>query len=120
MIKKELKELIEKNALALATVDESDNPHCIAVADVKVISENQILIGNNYMIQTIKNIQQNNFVSLAVWNKDWEDNCIGYGLKGTAEYFTSGKWVEMVKEIHKGFSPKGAIVVNIKEIKKLA
>jgi predicted pyridoxine 5'-phosphate oxidase superfamily flavin-nucleotide-binding protein len=119
-INKELKRLIEENALAFATVDENGNPHCIAVGDVKVVSKNKILVGDNYMIKTIKNIKRNNNVTLAVWSRNWEENCIGYELSGTAEYFTSGKWHKMVKEIHKGFPAKGAILITIKKIKKLA
>lgn len=118
-INNELKQLIEENALAFATINESGNPHCIAVADVKVISKNQILIGDNYLIETIKNINKNSNVALTVWNRNWEENCIGYELKGIAKYFKEGKWKEMVKKIHKGFSPKGAILVTINKIKKL-
>ena len=51
---KELKKLIEENALAFATVDENGNPHCIAVGFIKVISKNQILVADNYMVETKK------------------------------------------------------------------
>jgi predicted pyridoxine 5'-phosphate oxidase superfamily flavin-nucleotide-binding protein len=59
-------------------VDENGNPHCIAVVFVKVVSKNQILVTDNYMVQTTKNIQRNPSVALTVWNKDWKENCIGY------------------------------------------
>lgn len=120
VINKELKQLIEENALALATVDEANNPHCIAVADVKVVSKNQILIGDNYLVETIKNIHRNPNIAIAVWSKNWKKNCIGYELKGTVKYFKTGRWHEMVKKIHKGFPAKGAILVTIKKVKKLA
>lgn len=122
VINEELKKLIEENALAFATVDENGNPHCIAVGDVKVVSENQILITDNYMIETRKNIQQNPNVALSVWNKAWKENCVGYELGGTAEYFTEGKWYELIKQIpeNKGEPCKGAILVTINKIKKLA
>ena len=48
-----------RNALAFAIIDENGNPHCIAVGFVKVVSENQILITDNYMVETRRNIQQN-------------------------------------------------------------
>ncbi len=120
MINTELKKLIEENALAFATVDEYGNPHCIAVADVKVISKNQMLVGDNYLIETIKNIDRNPNTAFAVWNRNWEENCIGYELKGTAKYFTEGKWHEMIKKIHKGFPAKGAVLITINRIKRLA
>jgi len=52
-INKELKRLIEENALAFATVDKNGNPHCIAVGFVKVVSKNPK-------------------VALSAWSKDWE------------------------------------------------
>jgi len=121
-INKELKKLIEENALAFATVDKNGNPHCIAVGFVKVVSKNQILITDNYMIETPKNIQKNPKVALSAWSKDWKENCIGYELRGTAKYFTSGKWYKIVKEIPENREEpcKGAILVTIKKIKKLA
>lgn len=121
-INQELKELIEENALALATIDEKGSPHCIAVGFVKVVSENQLLVTDNYMMGTRKNIQKNPNVALTVWNKDWKEKCIGYGLKGTAEYFTEGKWYKMIKKIpeNKGEPCKGTILVTLTQIKKLA
>lgn len=117
-INKEIKKLIEENPLAFATVDEAGKPNVIAVADVKVVSKNQILITNNYMRQTKENLKKNNNVCLAVWDKDWN----GYKLVGTAEYFAEGKWYEIVKKIpeNKEEPCKGAILVNVTKIKKLA
>jgi len=121
-ISPDLKKLIEENAMAFATVGEDGNPHCIGVAFIKVVSDNQILITNNYMNQTIRNILRNPNVALAVWNKNWQENCIGYLLKGKAEYFTSGEWYEKVKQMpeNKNEPAKGAILVTITKIKKLA
>ena len=118
----EMKKLIEENALAFATVNESGKPHCVAVGFVKVVSKNQLLITANYLRETVKNIQRNNNVALAVWNRNWEKNCIGYELRGTAEYFDSGKWYQKVKEMpeNEGEPCKGAILVTITKIKKLA
>ncbi len=47
---------------------------------------------------------------------------MGYELRGTAEYITEGKWYEIVKRIPENESEpcKGAILVTINKIKKLA
>lgn len=121
-INEELKKLIEENALAFATVDENRNPHCIAVGFVKVVSENQILVTDNYMAETTKNINKNPNIALTVWSRDWEENCEGYELKGTIEYFSEGKWHEEIKKIpeNEGMPCKGAILITINKIKKLA
>jgi uncharacterized protein len=113
-ISKEIKKIIEGNPLALATVNKNGKPHVIAVADVKIISKDEILIGDNYMKDTLNNLKNCSSVSLVIWNKQLE----GYTLKGIAKYFAKGKWVKKVKEIHKGYPAKGAIVIKLNEIKK--
>ncbi len=89
---------------------------------MKVVSDNRILITDNYMVETRRNIQRNPNVTITVWNKEWEKNCIGYELKGTAEYFDSGEWYNKVKSIpeNKDEPCKGAILVTVKKIKRLA
>jgi len=59
---------------------------------------------------------------LAVWNRNWEENCVGYELLGKAEYLVSGKWYDFVRKIpeNKNYPCKAAILVTISEIKKLA
>jgi len=122
-ITKEIKKLIENNPVAFASKDKKGNIHCIAVAFVKVVSENQVLITDNYMKKTKENILENSQVALAVWNnKNWQKECIGYELKGIAKYYSKGKWYKRVKEIpeNKKEPCKGAVLVTIQEIKKLA
>ena len=115
LINNKLKDLIEKNAMSLATVSYR-SPHVIGVAFVKIISKNQILVTNNCMNVTINNLKKNNNVALAVWDKDWN----GYQMLGTAKYFTSGKWMDFVKKMpeNKNEKPKGAILITINKIKK--
>ncbi len=111
------KKIIEENPIAFATIDCDGNPNVIAVAYVKVVSKNQILITDNYMKKTKENIENNNNVCLAAWNKDWN----GCKLIGTAEYFIEGKWKTFVEKLpdNKGMPAKGAILVMISEIIKL-
>jgi hypothetical protein len=121
MINSGIKKIIEDNVLGLATVDKNGNPHNIAVGYVKVILENQLLISDNYLEETIQNIKLNPNVALVVWISNWKENCVGYELKGNAEYFTSGKWIEAIKKIptNKGEPCKGAILIKINKVKSL-
>jgi predicted pyridoxine 5'-phosphate oxidase superfamily flavin-nucleotide-binding protein len=107
------KEIIENNPIAFATVDLENKPNVIAVADVRIVSADEVVIADNYMKQTAENIKNNSAVCLAVWNKDWE----GCKLIGTAEYFSSGKWLDFVKSVpeHKGYATKGAILVKVNQ-----
>ena len=106
----EIKNLVENNPVALATITLENKPNVIGVASVKVVSENQVLITDNYMNQTRKDIENNKNVCLAVWDK----NLKGIKLVGEAEYFTNGKWKEFVEQMqeNKELPAKGAILVN--------
>ena len=110
-----IKNLIEKNPLAFATVS-NNKPNVIGVACVKVVDKNKILITDNYMKSTIKNISLNNNVAIVVWDK----NLNGYKLIGRAKYYTSGKYFEFVKKMkeNRGLPTKGAILINISKIIK--
>ena len=122
MITKEMKRLIEDNALALATIDDKGNPHNIALGYVKVVSKNQLLVTVDIIVQTIKYIKKNPNIAIAVWNKEWKKKCIGYEFKGNAKYFSKGKWVDFVKKMpeNKGLKCRGAILIRINKIKKLS
>jgi len=112
------KTLIESNPVAFATVDLSNKPNVIEVASVKVVSNNQVLVTDNYMEQTKNNIINNDNVCLAVWDKDWN----GYKIVGTAEYLTDGKWKTYVEQMpdNKGLPAKGAVLITVSNIEKLA
>lgn len=117
-ITKEVKRTIEENPVALSTVDKENSPNVIAVAYVKVVSDNQILITDNYMKQTKENLENNDKVCLVVWNKDLN----GYKLIGTAEYFSEGEWKKFVEEIpeNKCLPAKGAILITLSKIVRSA
>jgi len=117
-IDKRLKNLIEKTPIALATVMPDGRPNAIGVAFVKVIGDDKLLITDNYMNQTIKDIKKNPNVVTVVWDKDMN----GYKLVGKAEYFDKGKWVEKVKAMpeNEGEPAKGAILVKVELIIKSA
>ena len=122
MIDEAMKELIEKEAMVLATVNESGNPHVIVVGYAKV-KDNKIIITDNFMAETPKNIAKNNNVELLVWSRDWEGkDCKAYEFKGTASYETTGEWAKFVKEleVNKGYAAKAAVVVTVTNVKKLA
>lgn len=110
----EIKSHIESNPVAFATITTGNKPNVIGVAFVKVISEDEVLITDNYMNQTVRDIQHDNDVCLIAWNSDLK----GYKLVGAAQYFTDGKYKKMVENMqeNKGLPAKGAIVVKVSKI----
>jgi len=111
----EIKKVIEGNIVAFATANKKGEPHVIAVGDVKVVAPDTLLVGDIYMEKSLNNLKDNNTVSLVVWDKDY----LGFTLFGRVEYFSRGQWLDKAKEIHQGYSVKGAILVKILEIAKL-
>ncbi|MCX6744894.1 MAG: pyridoxamine 5'-phosphate oxidase family protein [Candidatus Parcubacteria bacterium] len=116
MITSKIKKIIENNPIALATCAKN-KPHVIAVANVKVIGKDTVVITDNLMKTCKNNILKNHNIALAVWDKKWD----GYRLKGEAEYFDKGKWLDFVKKMkeNKGYLAKGAILIKINEVVKL-
>lgn len=120
MITPGLKKFIESNAMGLATVGKNGKPHNIAVAYVKVVDDN-LVISNAHIKESIKNIEQNENVSVVIWNKEWEAACVGYEIIGKAKNYTSGKWFDFICTLpeNEGYKINSAIVVKITKIKKL-
>lgn len=118
MIDQKAAKLIENNPVAFATVTGGGKPNVIGVAYVKVVSENLLVITDNYMSQTKENLAENPEVCLAVWDSKWN----GIKLVGTAKYYSSGKWRKFVQDmpVNQGFSAKGAIVVTVEKVIKLS
>jgi predicted pyridoxine 5'-phosphate oxidase superfamily flavin-nucleotide-binding protein len=110
--------LIEKNPVAVATVDAEGKPNVIAVAFVKALSDNTLLITDNYMNQTKENLMANSYICLAVWDKQWK----GLKLVGTATYHADGEWLDRVKQMTEngGLPAKGAVVVTVGAVIKLS
>lgn len=117
MITAKIKKIIENNPVALATCIKN-KPHVIAVASVKVIGTNQIIITDNFMKTCKGNILKNKNISLAVWDRNWH----GYRIKGTAKYYNKGKWLNFIKKLkeNRGYAAKGAILVNVNDVVNLA
>ena len=117
-ISKRQKELLETEAVAVATINPDGSPNVIVIGYAKVVSPTEIVVTDNFMKLTRENIERDPRVCLAVWTKDWEE---GYKFVGEAEYHTKGKWAKFVKELeeNKGYPAKGAIVVKVEKIYEL-
>lgn len=114
IIDKKQKALIEKRPIAFATYGK-EGINVVALACCKVVSINQILLTDNYMNKTRKNLLENPKVAIAVWSADEKE---GYQFKGTAQYITSGEWKEKVDldPDNEGLAHKAAVLVTVNEI----
>ena len=135
----EMREIVGKTkGWALATVSKEGIPNVVPIGNGKVVSENEVLLTDNFMRKTIRNIKTNpDKVAVSAW--DW-DTVQGYQFKGTARIETSGEVFEEAVHMAKSkakarmtlldaprakaelisrtpqIKPKAAVVITVKSI----
>jgi len=109
--------LKRQKIVILGTTDKKLKPRCILV-EMNLIYFDKIIITDNEMNTTRKNILKNPQVFILASNKDYS-----YYLKisGTAEYYTVGPYFDAVQNLkeNKNYKPKGAVVINIDKVLEL-
>jgi predicted pyridoxine 5'-phosphate oxidase superfamily flavin-nucleotide-binding protein len=116
----DMKDVMEKSrGYAVATCTKDGTPNVVCIHFVKILSDDEIMLGDIFMKKTFENIQQNPVVAISVWDWDAKPRK-GYQFKGTPRIETSGKIydmaVEMVKAEKPDLTPKSAVVVKISDI----
>ena len=106
------KKLLDKGrVVCLCTASKNGKPNAIFAESW--LFKNKVLIVDCHMKKTVKNLKENNQVSLIAQNcKEY------YQIKGIAEYCIKGKWLEKARQIVKGtkYKAKGTVVISIKEV----
>ncbi len=112
----ELKEAIEKNLVFLATASIQGVPNVVPIGFARPIDDETILIADNYMNKTRKNLDENPKLSLIVSDA----KTFPYQVKGTVEIFESGEYfdqvVEWAQNVMTELQPKSAILFKVEEI----
>jgi predicted pyridoxine 5'-phosphate oxidase superfamily flavin-nucleotide-binding protein len=113
---KEMMEAIEKDLIFLATASPDGVPNVVPIGFARPIDEDTILIADNYMNKTRKNLEQNPQISLVT--KD-ATKC-PFQFKGKIEIFETGKYFDTVTEWGQNamtkLTPKAAILMKVEEI----
>jgi predicted pyridoxine 5'-phosphate oxidase superfamily flavin-nucleotide-binding protein len=123
----DMKDIAAKaDPFVLATASKSGKPNGVPIGLVKIISDDEIMLVDNFMNKTRQNIDENPMVAVTFWSmKDLH----GYQFKGKARVETSGKlfdeaiqWVENkpkpsdLKNLDSKPKPKAIVVVKVEEI----
>jgi predicted pyridoxine 5'-phosphate oxidase superfamily flavin-nucleotide-binding protein len=114
LTEKQIDLLKRRKIVVLATSSLEGEPQAILV-EVNQVKDDKIIITDNEMETTRKNLLENNKVALLAFEEDYS-----YCLKilGEAEYCIKGEYFDFVKnlETNKRRSPKGAVVITVKEV----
>jgi predicted pyridoxine 5'-phosphate oxidase superfamily flavin-nucleotide-binding protein len=112
----ELKEAIEKNLVFLATASIQGVPNVVPIGFARPIDDKTILIADNYMNKTRKNLDENPKLSLIVSDA----KTFPYQVKGTVEIFESGEYFDQVvdwaQNVMTELQPKSAILFKVEEV----
>lgn len=115
-----IKEIFEKRrVVALATASRDGMPNVVPVGTKKIIDDETILISDQFMDKTLKNMKENPHAAITFW-----DTLEGYQIKGVVSYETSGrrfeeaaKWVEKIgRSMNPPLKSKGVVIFKITEI----
>jgi predicted pyridoxine 5'-phosphate oxidase superfamily flavin-nucleotide-binding protein len=114
----EMKEMFTKvRTPSIATASRDGKPNVVPIAFTKVISDNEILLMDNYMNKTRANIEANPEVAISIWDFDLRT---GYQFKGKARIQTAGtvfdEGIQWVKNRRPQIAPRAAIIVTVDEI----
>lgn len=104
------KALRPRQELFLATSSKDGKPHVIVVISMG-LSDGKLLIGVCLMKKTLKNIKENNRLSILV-----KDDGQYFRIDGKATLYSSGKYFDLVYQNSHPPMPKQALAIDIEEV----
>jgi predicted pyridoxine 5'-phosphate oxidase superfamily flavin-nucleotide-binding protein len=118
-ITRDMRDIFEKSdPYIVTTATREGKPNGVPVGLVKIISDDEILLGDVLMKKTLRNIAENPVVAVTAWDIGVH---YGYQLKGTARVETSGKMFDKAVEMLKSrtgdlkLTVKSAVIVKVEE-----
>jgi len=100
----EVKEVLQKQKpTPIATAAKDGTPNVVFIGFLKVLDEENIMIGDNFFNKTAKNLEENPRISILCYDAESKRS---YQIKGTVKVHKSGpRFEEMRKWVH-GANPK--------------
>ena len=103
--------------MALATASATAEPNVAPMQQCWWYSDDTIVIGDFFMKQTKKNIEENGRASFSVWSQDPRE---GYKFTGAARYLTAGPEYDLANNEMKKKMPdknfKGVVVIKVHQV----
>ncbi len=117
----EMKEVADKGTpFIMATASSDGEPNAVPITFAKIVSDDEIILVDNFMKKSIQNIEANPKVSVSVWAKMDTGKTVGYQFKGEARNEKSGelfnKAVEWTKSKAPQLNPRGVVIVKVDSI----
>jgi predicted pyridoxine 5'-phosphate oxidase superfamily flavin-nucleotide-binding protein len=116
-ITQEMKETAEKTpAFIIATASKDGKPNGVPMKGVRIISDDEIMILDNFMLKTRQNLEENPIAAISFWGGGR-----GYQCKGKVRIETSGKLFDeatrsVAHDDGPKRSPKAVVILKVEEI----
>jgi uncharacterized protein len=104
----------------MATASKDGKPNGVPIGLAKIISDDEIMLVDNFMNKTRRNIEENPVVAISFWSAKTHGG--GYQFKGKAKVETSGPVFDMAMQwLHTKtppppHTPKAVVIVKVDEI----
>jgi predicted pyridoxine 5'-phosphate oxidase superfamily flavin-nucleotide-binding protein len=99
----------------MATCSRAGVPNVIPMATYKLLDDETMLLGDNFMQKTLTNMKENPRIAIAYWGEKG-----GFQIKGTVTLHTDDQvykdTVAWVKSMRPTFNPKTGIVLKITDV----
>ncbi len=117
-ISQDMKDIAAKaRPFILATASKDGKPNGVPIGMVRIISDDEVMLVDNFMHKTRQNLDENPVAAVTFWTM--EDG-YGYQFKGKARVETSGELLNeanhRAQEKKFPFNPKAVVVVKVDEI----
>jgi len=116
-ITQDMKDIAAKTIVHIfATASKDGKPNGVPIGIAGIISDDEILLADNFMLKTRRNLEENPFAAVSYWSG--EDR-YGYQLKGRTRIETSGKayddMARSMEERKMPFKPKAVVILTVEE-----
>ncbi|VUT24704.1 MAG: Pyridoxamine 5'-phosphate oxidase [Candidatus Methanolliviera sp. GoM_oil] len=119
-VPEEIKEMLEKQAIEkkvpISTCSD-DVPNVIYVGFIKMHGDEEVLIGDNFLNKTRKNLEKNPRLAFVLYDLEKKKS---YQLKGSVKIYEEGEIYEetkaWIKKKSEKYPAKAAVLVKIEEI----
>ena len=121
-ITEEMKDVISKtNLFSVATASSNAEPNVVPIKFVRLISDDEFLVMDNFMDKTEANMKANPRMAISCWVMNPETKAArAYQFKGDAHFEHTGEIFEegckWVKSQMPQINPKAAVIVKVTEI----
>lgn len=117
-VSESIRSFVDKQSIiSLATVSSDGKPNAAPMFWKLWYDDNTLMVFDNFMRTTKENIVSTKLTSVSVWNAESGE---AYKLKGKAEYFTEGIYMNTaiahMESSKPGSRPKGVVVIHVSEV----